>query len=168
MRTNLLSATCLLLLIAGCGSLNPTRDEKPTDVDALTADLYQQWERAETTPPDPKKTDCRLYESPRQSKLRILEEAERLAMEHPRHVPTLMLCAGLSYELLKAAADRPWLRHASKPGIWLQRLTTGEPDDDMVEVAVASLLASLDDEERTEVLARGPVIPGALDVETSD
>lgn len=73
--------------------------------------------------------------------------------------------AGLSYELLKAAADLPWLRYASRPGIWLQRLTTGEPDDDMVEVAVASLLASLDADERAEVLGRGPVTPGALDVE---
>jgi len=51
--------------------------------------------------------------------------------------------AGLSYEILKAA-DRHrtnpllsmlWL----KPGLALQRLTTGEPDNDMVEVAIAAL-----------------------------
>jgi uncharacterized protein YqhQ len=75
--------------------------------------------------------------------------------------------AGIAYEVLKAAADHRWLKAASKPGLWLQRLTTDEPDDAMVEVAVASLLSALDDDERAAVLERGPVIPGALSVETS-
>ena len=75
--------------------------------------------------------------------------------------------AGLSYELLKAAADHRWLAVASKPGIWLQRLTTGEPSDDMVEVAVASLLAALPDEEREAVIERGPIAPGASAAEVS-
>lgn len=73
--------------------------------------------------------------------------------------------AGLAYELLKAAADRAWLRLASQPGIWLQRLTTREPSDDQVEVAVASLLAALDADERGAVEARGPIVPGALTAE---
>jgi len=73
--------------------------------------------------------------------------------------------AGIAYEVLKAASDRPWLAVASKPGIWLQRLTTAEPSSDQVEVAVASLLIALDDEERQAVEARGPVIPGALGYE---
>lgn len=51
--------------------------------------------------------------------------------------------AGLSYELLKLA-DRHrnnWLLRVFwlKPGLTLQRLTTGEPDDGMVEVAIAAL-----------------------------
>ena len=51
--------------------------------------------------------------------------------------------AGLSYELLKFA-DRHrtnWLLRVLwlKPGLALQRLTTGEPDDSMVEVAIAAL-----------------------------
>jgi uncharacterized protein YqhQ len=54
---------------------------------------------------------------------------------------------------------------AARPGIWLQRLTTGEPAADQVEVAVASLLASLDDEERAAVELRGPIVPGALGYE---
>lgn len=70
--------------------------------------------------------------------------------------------AGVSYEILKAAADRAWLAAVSKPGIWLQRLTTSEPSDDQVEVAVASLLAALDPDERDAVEARGPIAPGAL------
>lgn len=72
--------------------------------------------------------------------------------------------AGISYEILKLAADRKWMAVASKPGIWLQRLTTREPTDDQVEVAIASLLAALSDDERREVEERGPIAPGALDV----
>lgn len=70
--------------------------------------------------------------------------------------------AGLSYEILKAAANHRWLAFFSRPGIWLQRLTTAEPTADQVEVAVASLLVALDEEERAAVEARGPVTPGGL------
>ena len=70
--------------------------------------------------------------------------------------------AGISYEVLKAAANVPWLAFFSRPGIWLQRLTTAEPSSDQVEVAVASLLVALEADERAAVEARGPVIPGAL------
>jgi len=73
--------------------------------------------------------------------------------------------AGMSYELLKAAAGKPWLEWASKPGMWIQSITTNEPDDNQVEVAVASLLAALDEESVTEVHARGQVAAGALAVE---
>lgn len=72
--------------------------------------------------------------------------------------------AGISYEILKLAANHRWMAVASRPGIWLQRLTTREPTDDQVEVAIASLLAALDAEERTDVERRGPIAPGALDV----
>jgi uncharacterized protein YqhQ len=75
------------------------------------------------------------------------------------------LIAGISYELLRAAAGKPWLAWASKPGIWIQSITTNEPDDDQVEVAVASLLAALDSESVAEVHERGEVASGALAVE---
>lgn len=73
--------------------------------------------------------------------------------------------AGASYELLKAAANHRWLAVASRPGIWLQRLTTREPADDQVEVAVASLLSALDQDEVERVKNLGPVVPGALAAE---
>jgi uncharacterized protein YqhQ len=75
--------------------------------------------------------------------------------------------AGFSYEVLKAAADHRWLAIASRPGIWLQRLTTKEPSDDQVEVAVASLLAALDPAERASLEARGPITPGAVGYEVA-
>jgi uncharacterized protein YqhQ len=71
--------------------------------------------------------------------------------------------AGISYEILKMAANQRWMSLASRPGIWLQRLTTREPTDDQVEVAVASLLAALGSDDRSAVMERGPVAPGALD-----
>ena len=70
--------------------------------------------------------------------------------------------AGLSYEVLKAAAGRRWLAWASRPGIWIQAITTSEPSDDMVEVAVAALLTALDRDAVAEVKQRGEVAPGAL------
>ncbi len=64
--------------------------------------------------------------------------------------------------MLKVAASTSWLAFLSRPGIWLQRLTTAEPAADQVEVAVASLLVALDETERRAVEERGPVLPGAL------
>jgi uncharacterized protein YqhQ len=75
------------------------------------------------------------------------------------------IVAGIAYEILKAAADRRWLRLASVPGMWLQHLTTRDPGDEQVEVAVVSLLASLDDGEREAVRLRGPIPPAALEAE---
>lgn len=73
--------------------------------------------------------------------------------------------AGLSYEVLRAAAGHRWVAWVSKPGIWIQAITTKEPSDDQVEVAIASLIAALDDEAVAEVKQRGPLPEGALAVE---
>ncbi len=54
----------------------------------------------------------------------------------------LPVVAGVSYEALRFSGmhfDRPWVRILTKPGLWLQKLTTAEPTDDMLEVAIASL-----------------------------
>lgn len=73
--------------------------------------------------------------------------------------------AGISYEVLKAAAGHRWVSWASKPGIWIQGITTKEPSDDQVEVAVASLLGALAPDDVDEVKSRGAVVPAALTVE---
>ncbi len=73
--------------------------------------------------------------------------------------------AGISYELLKAGATSRWMSWANRPGIWLQAITTKEPDDKMVEVAVASLLGALTEDEVVALKERGPVAPGALAAE---
>jgi uncharacterized protein YqhQ len=50
--------------------------------------------------------------------------------------------AALAYEFIKFTArhdDHPLVRVLTAPGLWLQRLTTQEPDERMVEVAIAAL-----------------------------
>ena len=50
----------------------------------------------------------------------------------------LPLVAGVSYEILKFLAkfDNRFVRIIKAPGLWLQKLTTKQPTDDMVEVAI--------------------------------
>jgi uncharacterized protein YqhQ len=58
--------------------------------------------------------------------------------------------AGSSFELLKFSAkmqDKPLLRLLIQPGLLLQRLTTREPDDAQIEVAISALSAVLKLEE---------------------
>ncbi|MDD6038515.1 MAG: DUF1385 domain-containing protein [bacterium] len=54
--------------------------------------------------------------------------------------------AGISYELIRLAgrSEGKIIGALSKPGMLLQRLTTKEPDDEMIEVAIASVEAVFD------------------------
>ena len=56
------------------------------------------------------------------------------------------LIAGISYEILRLAgsSDSRLIHVLSKPGLWLQRLTTSEPDDAMIEVGIRSVTAVFD------------------------
>ena len=55
-------------------------------------------------------------------------------------IPIIM---GLGYEFIKYAGkhDNTFTRICSAPGLWMQRLTTKEPDDEMIEVAICALNA---------------------------
>ena len=54
--------------------------------------------------------------------------------------------AGISYEIIRLAgrSENPIVGLLSAPGLLLQKLTTKEPDDDMIEVAIASVEAVFD------------------------
>lgn len=54
--------------------------------------------------------------------------------------------AGVSYEFIRLAgrSDNVFVNLLSKPGLWLQHLTTREPDDEMIEVGIASVEAVFD------------------------
>jgi uncharacterized protein YqhQ len=56
------------------------------------------------------------------------------------------IIAGVSYEFIKLAgrSENRMVSILSKPGLWLQNLTTREPDDEMIEVAIASVEAVFD------------------------
>ena len=55
----------------------------------------------------------------------------------------LPVICGLGYEVLKICGkyDNIITRIISAPGMWLQRITTKEPEDDMIEIAIAALKA---------------------------
>ena len=63
----------------------------------------------------------------------------------------LPLIAGLGYEFIKFSAkncESTVIRGLMQPGLWLQRLTTREPSDDQIEVALKSLTEALEMEPR--------------------
>ena len=55
------------------------------------------------------------------------------------------LICGIGYELIRFCGkhNNPLTRIISAPGMWVQRLTTKEPEDDMIEVAIAAIEAVL-------------------------
>ena len=64
----------------------------------------------------------------------------------------LPLVAGLAYEIIKAAgkSENPILKAIIMPGLLLQKLTTKEPDDSQIEVALKALKGALGREEEVE------------------
>jgi uncharacterized protein YqhQ len=63
------------------------------------------------------------------------------------HFSLLPILAGVSYELLKLSGKKrnsPYMRWLAAPGLWLQRITTREPDDAQLEVAIVALKSALD------------------------
>ncbi len=56
-------------------------------------------------------------------------------------IACLPIIAGISYEIIKWAgkSQSTCVTILSKPGMWLQKLTTREPDDSQIEVAIASI-----------------------------
>ena len=60
------------------------------------------------------------------------------------------MIAGLSYELLKWAgrSDNRFVKILSIPGLYLQKLTTREPDVEQLEVAIAAMKAAMCDRDK--------------------
>jgi uncharacterized protein YqhQ len=68
------------------------------------------------------------------------------------HVPLIPVVAGISYEFLKFSAKRTenrLVRILIQPGLWLQRITTKEPDPGMCEVAIYALKHALGEDPAT-------------------
>ncbi len=61
-------------------------------------------------------------------------------------IALIPVIAGISYEIIRLAgkSDNILVRLISAPGLMLQRLTTKEPDESMVEVAIAAVEAVFD------------------------
>lgn len=65
------------------------------------------------------------------------------------HIPFIPVLGGISYEFLKYSARHsatPLGKMFVAPGLWLQQITTAEPDESMMEVSLAALKAALQKE----------------------
>lgn len=68
-------------------------------------------------------------------------------------IALMPVIAGLSYEIIRFAGknvDNKWISWLSVPGLWLQKLTTKEPDDKQIEVAIASLKAVIPSDSKMD------------------
>lgn len=56
-------------------------------------------------------------------------------------IALLPVIAGVSYEIIRLAgnSDNPVINLLSRPGMWVQNMTTKEPEDDMIEVAIRAV-----------------------------
>lgn len=65
----------------------------------------------------------------------------------------LPVVAGISYEIIRWAGryDNALTAAISKPGLWLQRLTTKEPDDSMLEVAICAMEAVIPEDKTSDI-----------------
>lgn len=66
----------------------------------------------------------------------------------------LPIVTGISYEMIKYAGrhDNIVTRIFSAPGLWMQRITTAEPTDDMIEVGIASIEAVITDDPSDDTI----------------
>jgi len=73
----------------------------------------------------------------------------------------LPLTVGIGYEIIRFAGrhDNAVIRFITAPGLWIQRITTKEPTDDMIEVAIVALKSALTDEFTEEDVFEGIVLP---------
>lgn len=66
-------------------------------------------------------------------------------------IAIIPIIAGLSYEILKLSAknmNKILVKWAVMPGLWFQKLTTNEPDDAQIEVAIKALKGVLPEENK--------------------
>jgi len=74
-------------------------------------------------------------------------------VRYASRIVLIPVIAAISYEWLRFTAshqDTRWVAWLSAPGLLLQRLTTQQPDDSMVEVAIAALRSAIDGDAQTE------------------
>ena len=78
--------------------------------------------------------------------LLLLIRVESPLMRVVVRIALLPVIAGVSYEVLKLAgnSDNPFVNLLSKPGMAIQKMTTSEPDDGMIEVAIQAVEGGFD------------------------
>lgn len=84
----------------------------------------------------------------------LTESSNRIIWILVKLILVLPVVTGISYELIKYAGrhDNILTKIFSAPGLWMQRITTKEPTDDMIEVAIASVKAVITDNPEDDTL----------------
>ena len=78
---------------------------------------------------------------------RMIGAPPGILLRFATHFSLLPIVAGVSFEVLKFSGkhrDERWVQVMIAPGLWLQRITTREPDESQLEVALAALAEVID------------------------
>lgn len=73
------------------------------------------------------------------------------------HIPFIPVVGGLAYEVIRFSAKHSatwWGRIFIAPGLWLQKITTKEPTDAQIEVAIVALKCALGQEDAAKYLLK--------------
>lgn len=76
----------------------------------------------------------------------MIVRVDGVALRIASRIILIPVIAGVSYEILQLAgrSNSKFMDLVSRPGMWMQALTTKEPDDSMIEVAIAATEAVFD------------------------
>ena len=93
---------------------------------------------------------------------------DNMALRFIARLLLIPVIAGLSYEFIQWAgnSDTKLAAVLSRPGMWVQALTTKEPTPDMVEVAICAVEAVFD--WRAYLKQNGVDVPGAEDIDADE
>ena len=84
------------------------------------------------------------------------------------HLPFIPIVGGMAYEVIKFSAKHSttwWGQIVIAPGLWLQRITTKEPTEPQIEVALVALKCALGQEDPTKyILQPDPAIVSSIKV----
>lgn len=95
---------------------------------------------------------------PRVSDLALVNHLAMIVLK----VPLMLPLAGLAYEINRYASMHPgqlWVQGIVFPGRLMQKLTTREPDDDQLEIALGAMRAALARDAALATAPQSPVAP---------
>jgi uncharacterized protein YqhQ len=86
-------------------------------------------------------------------------------------VALIPVIAGISYEIIRFSGQhqRDWLgRQLARPGLLLQRLTTRQPDDDQIEVAITAMETAIAADQGRAYSSRPAPVEQILEEDSED
>jgi uncharacterized protein YqhQ len=93
----------------------------------------------------------------------MLITAQQMWLRFVLRLLLIPVVAGISYEFIRLAgrSDNAIMNVLSKPGMWIQNLTTREPEEEMIQVAIVSVEAVLYGEDYVKAVnkAQGIGVP---------